>query len=139
MAVRKRKIKRFVIDVNCFISIFINGETQWLSKYIIQNKIEIFIDQYLLDELQMVLEYPRIKKFLPMSTHIYTQFIQLVSTKIDSTPFHIKSPDPKDDYLYDIALSAHAKLLVTGERALLNWKDSPVETISLAAFKKLFH
>jgi hypothetical protein len=32
----------------------------------------------------------------------------------------------------------HAKLLVTGEKALLGWEETPVKTISLAAFKKLF-
>jgi len=55
-----------------------------------------------------------------------------------SKSFKIQSPDPGDNYLYDVALSAHAKMLVTGDKALLNWADSPVETISLPIFKELF-
>ncbi len=62
----------------------------------------------------------------------------MVSTQIISNSHQVKCPDPDDDYLFDIALSAHAKLLVTGEKALLNWSESPVEIISLSMFKKLF-
>lgn len=61
----KRKVKRFVIDVNTFITIFINRETDWLLKYILQNRIEIFTDKYLIEELVRVLDYPRVKKYLP--------------------------------------------------------------------------
>lgn len=138
MAARKRKVKRYVIDVNCFITLFINRETDWLLNYIAQNKIEIFVDEYLLSELIRVLHYPKIKKILPLNTFVYINFILLISTQIKATTFQIQSPDPEDNYLYDLALSANAKLLVTGEKALLAWTDSPVETISLSRFKKLF-
>ncbi len=134
----KRKVKRFVIDVNCYITIFINRETDWLLHYVIQNNIEIFVDRNLIDELSRVLQHPRIKKFLPLSSSLYISFIRLISTNIESSSFSIQSPDPEDNYLYDIALSADAKLLVTGETALLNWVDTPVETISLSAFKSFF-
>ena len=93
MAVRRRKIKRFVIDVNTFITIFINRETEWLLQYVIP---------------------------------------------IVAAEFHVNSPDKEDNYLYNIALTAHAKLLVTGEKALLSWAQSPVETINLTSFKQLF-
>jgi len=66
------------------------------------------------------------------------RFIQNLSINIDSQTFNLQSPDPDDNYLYDIALSANAKLLVTGEKALLNWEDSPIETVSLSDFKNLF-
>ncbi len=138
MAAGRRKVKRFVIDVNCYVSFFINEETDWLLRYIAQNKIEVFIDHNLLVELMRVLEYPRVKKLLPLDGFAYINFVRLISTEIQSTAFHIKSPDPEDNYLYNIALSAHAKLLVTGEQALLHWRESPVETISLSEFKTLF-
>lgn len=138
MAARKRRVKRYVIDVNCFITLFINRETDWLLNYVAQNKIEIFVDEYLLSELIRVLHYPKIKKILPLNIFVYINFILLISTQIKATNFQIQSPDPEDDYLYNLALSANAKLLVTGEKALLNWADSPVETISLSRFKKLF-
>lgn len=138
MAVIKRKVKRYVIDVNSYVTLFLNKETDWLLRYINQNNIEIFVDDKLISELKRVLEYPKIKKNLTLSSLFYINFVSAISTHIAPKLFHFQSPDPEDDYLYDIALSAHAKLLVTGERALLNWVNSPVETISLSLFRKLF-
>lgn len=138
MAVRRRKVKRYIIDVNTFITIFINRETDWLLRYVIQNKLEIFVDDNLIDELLRVLNYPRIKRLLPLDRRIYTNFVLSISTHIISDSFNIHCPDKDDNFLYDIALTVKAKLLVTGERALLSWKDSPVKTINLKAFKELF-
>lgn len=138
MAARRKKVKRFVIDVNGYITFFINKDTNWLLQYIIKNKIEVFIDHQLILELVRVLNYPRIKKLLPLDTFAYVNFVRLVSTQIDSAAFDTRCPDPQDNYLFDLALSAHAKLLVTGDHTLLHWKESPVETISLSAFKKYF-
>jgi len=138
MATTKRKVKRYVIDVNSYITIFINQETEWLLRYINQNNIEVFVDDLLIEELKRVLEYPKIKKYLPLNANLYVSFVHAISTHVAPKSFQVLSPDPEDNYLYDLALSTHAKLLVTGERALLNWPNSPVETISLSTFKKLF-
>ena len=138
MATSKRKTKRFVIDVNCYVTIFINRETDWVLYYIARNKIEIFIDDNLIAELTRVLEYPKIKKLLPLSSILYVNFVKIISTRIAAKSFHINSPDPEDNYLFDLALSSYAKILVSGEKALLKWLDSPVETISLTTFKEFF-
>jgi len=90
-----------------------------------------------MDELLCVLDYPRIQRRLPLDKNIYANFVLMISTPIVAI-FHVNSPDKEDNYLYDIALTAHAKLLVTGEKALLEWAHSPVETINLTAFKELF-
>jgi putative PIN family toxin of toxin-antitoxin system len=133
----KRKVKRFVKDVNAFITIFIN-KTYWLLQYILQNRIEIFTDKLLIEELLRVLGYLSIKKYLPLERHIYVEFVKSISTVIKSDVHNVGSPDVDDDYLFDIALTAHARLIVTGEKELLNWNWSPVPAISLTAFKKYF-
>jgi len=138
MAGTQRKVKRFVIDVSSYITIFINRETDWLLHYIVQNKIEIFVDNLLIAELTRVLNYPKIKNILPLDAIYYISFVRIISTHIVAKSFQIQSPDPEDNYLYDLSLSAHAKLLVTGDGALVSWVDSPVETISLSMFKTLF-
>lgn len=91
----------------------------------LRNRLELFIDRNLLEELHRVLDYTRIKKLLPLDKHVYSAFVPLISTQIKAEPHHIKSPDPEDNYLYDIALTAHAKLLVTGEKALLKLEWFP--------------
>jgi len=133
-----KKVKRFVVDVNSFISIFINQETDWLLRYVALNKLEIYVDNLLLTELKKVMDYPKIRKVLVFDSIFYLELVRAISTTVAVSSFHVHSPDPEDNYLYDIALTTHSKLLVTGEKALLNWIDSPVETISLSVFKKLF-
>jgi predicted nucleic acid-binding protein len=71
-----------VIDVNCFVSIFINKETTWLLNYVSQNKLQIFIDRNLVDELIRVLKYSRIKKLLPLDIQAYIGFVKLISTHV---------------------------------------------------------
>jgi putative PIN family toxin of toxin-antitoxin system len=135
---KRKKVKRFVVDVNAFISIFIAGHTEWLLHYVIQNNLEIFIDDNLLNELLRVLEYKHIASRLKGSKFEYLNFVRYISTQIESETFDIHSPDPEDDYLYNIALTANAKILVTNENALLHWKESPVETLTLAEFRYYF-
>lgn len=138
MPVKRKKVKRFVIDVNTLITIFINRKTDWLQGYVIQNALEIFIDNNLVEELARVLDYPKIKQRLPLNKTFYLTLIHSISTFVLAGGFDVQCPDPEDDYLYNLALSINAKLLVTGEKALLEWHESPVETISLSKFKELF-
>lgn len=135
---KKKKVKRFVLDVNVYISLFLSRKEDWLLSYIRKNKIEIFIDGFLLIELLQVLEYPHIKRLLHLDKFEYYNFVRYISTYVDAQHFDSQSPDPADDYLYDIALTAKAKFLVTNENALLNWVESPVETITLASFRYYF-
>ncbi len=45
------------------------------------------------------------------------------------------SPDPNDDYLIDIVQQVKAIALVTGDKALLKWKDSPIQIVSWKDFQ----
>lgn len=138
MPAKRKKVKRFVIDVNCLISIFLNREIEWLIDYVDKNSIEIFIDKLFLDELRSVLFYAKFDRYFTADKVRYINTIKDISIEIEAEDFHIQSPDPEDNYLYNLALTAKAKLLVTGEKALLEWLESPVETISLSEFKELF-
>jgi len=86
---RKKKVKRFVIDVNAFISIFIAGHTEWLLHYVIQNNIEVFIDDSLLKELLKVLEYKHIASRLKANKFEYLNFVRYISTQIEPEDFNI--------------------------------------------------
>lgn len=139
MPIRRKKVKRFVIDVNCLIALFLKQETVWLVEYVGKNSIEIFIDKLLLEELTNVLFYPKFSLYFTADKISYINIIKDIAIEeIRAEDFGVKSPDKEDDYLYNLALTARAKLLVTGEKVLLQWKDTPVETINLATFKQLF-
>jgi uncharacterized protein len=136
--VAKRKVKRFVIDVNSYITLFINNEADWLLHYVLKNRLEIFIDSLLIEELTRVLAYPKLRKLLPLDSSLYINVVKLISTQIVADDHKVHSPDDQDDYLFNIALTSNAKLLVTGEKALLKWEKTPVPIVSLATFKEMF-
>jgi len=60
-AARRKKLKRFVLDTNVWISYAINGELEWLTRYIVQNKLLIYASPLLLSEIRKVLQYARVK------------------------------------------------------------------------------
>jgi putative PIN family toxin of toxin-antitoxin system len=59
---RRKKIKRFVIDTNVWVSYCINGELLWLTKYVVQNRLLIYASPILLQEIKKVLQYAKVKK-----------------------------------------------------------------------------
>ena len=56
-AIRRKKLKRFVLDTNIWISYVINGELEWLAHYIVQNRLIIYASPMLLAEIRKVLQY----------------------------------------------------------------------------------
>lgn len=50
----------------------------------------------------------------------------------------VGSPDADDDYLFVLSKFVNAKALVCGDKLLLNWKESPVKTLSKKEFEELY-
>ena len=48
------------------------------------------------------------------------------------------SPDPKDNYLFDLAIQTKSEVIVSDEKKLLGFKESPVLIKSLGWFKETF-
>ena len=139
MAVGKRKkIKRFVIDTNVWISYCINGELTWVSRYIIQNSLIIYASPKLLAEFRKVIQYPKIKRFLNVPVSAYISLITALVIIEKDIAVPTISPDPEDNYLFDLAISCNAKAIVCGDKLLLGWKETPVQLITMKEFENLF-
>lgn len=50
----------------------------------------------------------------------------------------INSPDPDDDYIFELAIRNNAKAIVCGDKPLLNWEASPIKVISKKEFELLY-
>lgn len=49
-----------------------------------------------------------------------------------------RSPDEKDNYLFDLAYTAKLNYIITGDKPLLNMKSvNKIQIISFVAYKKL--
>lgn len=137
-AARRKKLKRFVLDTNVWISYAINGELEWLAHYIVQNKLLIYASPLLLAEIKKVLQYARVKKLLNASVASYMNIITSLVLMKEDIPVTINSPDPDDDYIFALAISNKAKAIVCGDKPLLNWKASPVKVISKKDLEMLY-
>jgi len=52
--------------------------------------------------------------------------------------FNVHSLDHEYDYLYNLGIATNSQLLITGEKALLEWEESPVIITALSEFKELY-
>lgn len=111
-----------VIDTNLWISMAIGSRSVSHSMLRIINdpSIEIFISAELLEELTETLAKPRLVKYL--SKERTSQLFDLIWLKARLVPVHTSLKvcrDPKDDFIINLAVSAGAHYIITGDNDLL--------------------
>ena len=126
----------FVIDVNIYISYILNGKLDELFLFVLERDFEVFISRDLIVELLNVLERKKFKKYLKIPATKFAEAVQQFGFPVEPNQGKVQSPDSKDDYLFWLALETKSTI-VTGDKQLLKWKNSPVPVISLAQFKQL--
>ena len=126
---------RWVIDPNILISYCISAKLHELPILIEKYNLEFCANETLLAEFENVLNREKIKKYLSREVDYYKEVISMfVSTHYTKTYFK-GSPDANDDYLIDIVQQTKAVGLVTGDGALLKWKNPPVQIVSWKNFQ----
>lgn len=126
----------FVIDVNVYISYILKGKLDELFLFVLERDFEVFISNDLIVELIEVLQRKKFEKYLKIPPNEFAEAVQQFGFPIEPNQVKVQSPDPKDDYLFMLALDTKSTI-VTGDKELLNWKKSAVPVISLAEFKQL--
>ena len=127
---------RTVFDTNIWISYFIGKKTNEIMKMTEQN-IAFIYSTTSADELIEVLSRKKFEKYnLDISDLVlfYTNISEFCPTE----PKFTACPDPKDNFLFDLALQGNAKYLVSGDKKVLE-TPSGSETLkvtTLPAFKE---
>lgn len=131
---------RAVIDPNVLISAILSqeGSPARVLRAWIGGAFELVLSAHLLDEMERVLRYPKIRKRI--SPEEATAFVASLRAEGDQRPdpkvvASITTADPDDDYLVSLAASAHA-VIVSGDHHLLDLRDqipvySPTEFLEL--------
>ena len=129
---------KVVIDTNIWISYFRNNRLDEIARLILDNDLRVLTSPYLVTELETVLQKPKFKTNpeIPVSRYIYFH-LRLTVFEI-TMPRFSDSPDPEDNFLFDLAIQHNATRLVTGEKRLLSMKEiEGVQLITLAELKSL--
>jgi uncharacterized protein len=128
---------KIVIDTNVWISYFISKRFVEITQLIIDSKCQIFTCEELVNEIIDVISRKKFKNQVTFPIDFYIQLHEKLTTYQKIQIQFTGSPDPKDDFLFDLVIQTNSKILVTGDKKLLGFKNNNVETISLASFKML--
>lgn len=128
---------KYVLDCNVYISAIISKKLELLVTYIIENDIIILYCNELEAEIIDVLNRPHIKKYYSNTVDTFLKTINLFTKKVKITKKYTGCPDPKDDYLFALCIS-HNATLVTGDKKLQRFAESPIKVITTTAFKQIF-
>lgn len=128
------KKEKIILDTNIWVSYFFNAKLHDLAKIILNNDLKVQTSTSLINELQGVLSRKKISKRLNLPLEIYMDFHREYTTQVSITEVFSGCPDPKDDYLFDLALQSETKILVTGDKKLLGFKTENISVISLTGF-----
>jgi uncharacterized protein len=61
-----------------------------------------------------------------------------LTTYFKTSDIFNKSPDPKDNFLFDLAIQTESEVIVSDERILSGFEETPVPVRSLGWFKDTF-
>lgn len=124
---------RVVLDVNVLVSALLSADGAparivfaWLN-----GAFELVVSPKLLDELERVLAYPKIRRRIPADDA--NRFVRLIGEQAihmadPAGPPPVRSPDRGDDYLIGLAAAAEA-LLVSGDGHLITLvSEAPIQT-----------
>ena len=133
---------RAVLDPNVLISALLtpHGEPAQIVRSWLAGAFELFVSESLLAELKRALRYPKLRALIePIEAQELLDLLRREAEVIDDPddPPAIQSPDPDDDYLIALAMSARA-VLVSGDGHLLGLGPhlpvyAPAEFLALLA------
>ena len=126
-----------VFDVNIWLRYFISGNSEKIIDMIENNDVFFYRSTELMSELKDVINRPKFAKYFPTGTEYYISFVEQIAEFIITQPFFTQCPDPKDNYLFDLAYQSHSNFLVSEDKKVL---ATPViqslRLLSLFAFKE---
>jgi putative PIN family toxin of toxin-antitoxin system len=125
-----------VFDVNIWLSYFITGKTEKIIEMIKNNNVFFYRSEELMSELKSVINRPKFIKYFPNGTQEYILFVERFSELFLTKNIFDLCPDPKDNYLFDLAYQSNSDFLVSGDKTVLVVPvEQTLKLLSLSAFK----
>ncbi len=126
----------FVIDSCVYLSYARYKKLYRISYCVVDYGLQIFINKILLAELKRNL--PKMLQHSRLDVQAAIDEIIEFSILVDTIPIFTDSPDSKDNFLFDLALQTKSEVIVTKERVLLDFVESPVAIHDIKWFKETF-
>ena len=129
-------VNRTVFDTNIWISYMITDKYDELESMLTDN-VHFLRSAPSLDELREVLSRKKFQKYkidVDKTIIFYINLTEFCETK----PLFKDCSDPKDNFLFDLAIQGKANYLVSGDKKVLETphKNKNLKLTTLTAFKK---
>ncbi|MEO6327496.1 MAG: hypothetical protein ABIO55_01115, partial [Ginsengibacter sp.] len=98
--------------------------------------LEIFVNEELTGELER--NIPKVIRAEGVTSQDILEQVSLITTMVNTVPAFNKSPDPKDNFLFDLAIQTGSEAIVTKEKILLGFRESPIPIKDILWFKQTF-
>jgi predicted nucleic acid-binding protein len=126
--------RKFVIDSSVYLIYASHGKIYRLLDAIVTYDLIVYVNQDLLSELNK--NIPKVIRVDGVKADEIVNSLKVYTIEVKTVRSFIGSPDPKDNFLFDLALQTGSEVIVTQEKALLAFKDSPVPVHNLKWFKE---
>jgi uncharacterized protein len=127
---------RLVIDSSVYITYGIFGKLYRIAYTVEQYSLQLFVNRNLLEEVEKNLKGAATKKVIDVEDAM--RLICEFSTEVETVATYTQSPDPKDNFLFDIAIQTDSDVIVSQEKALLQFAHSPVPVHDIKWFKEKY-
>jgi putative PIN family toxin of toxin-antitoxin system len=133
---QKKLPDKLVLDSNIIVSAALNAKFQEIVALKAFYKIEIYTCNKQISELERT--FIKLYGRLNASPEYYITLFEQLADHVEIDERFDRSPDPKDNYLFDLAYKVKSYYVVTGEKALLNMKQvNQIKIISIVELRKI--
>jgi uncharacterized protein len=111
---------KIIVDTNIWISFLIGKTLKGLQNYLDNKTVVIITCKEQMQELNLVFEKPKIKKYF--TSEQILEFFELLDESSYNIDIKTKTDicrDLKDNYLISLAIDSNADFLITGDNDLL--------------------
>lgn len=125
--------KALIIDTSVFLTYIRFNKLYRLINAILDYDLAVSISQELLNEIE---------RNISKLAEIPLDFKEIIDVILENctlcviVPSYKQSPDPKDNFLFDLAIQTQSEIIVTQEKALLSFAESPVKIHDIKWFKE---
>ena len=128
---------RAVVDTNIWISHVIGGKFYDLAKIAIDYHVVYLYSLPLIAEIKEVLSHEKFTKY-DIDIDEFMNLFLSISTFSHTKPVFKDCTDPKDNFLFDLAIQGRAKYLVSGDKRVLETpiNNKTLKVTTLTAFKE---
>ena len=131
--------RKIILDVNIWISIFLKKKMNYFLDIVVHQNLEFISDENLRNELIDVISRKKFSSTFSVEDIVDAiDLFDAISTFVPTEKKFSGSPDIKDDYLFDLANQSETKIIVTGDKKLLDFKTENISLITFSEFLQEF-